>query len=640
MPTSSLLFRLLATIAGAGRAREQARALTELVDHGRLEALAVWSLHQGRLELLEAKGFPTPLDTLVQHPLSPLWAAIQERSDRPVDPRTLGLESASGAWHLLPLLGRDNRAVGALLAAGEDLGDLEPLRRPFALALERQLHQEAWAVRAQLYDALVELVADGVIAATPDGEVLSFNPALQRLTGWSRDDIERYGWTHLVYANAEQRRNAQQAIAALMLGAPSEGVERELTRKDGSTFKAQIWSRLCTHPSGFAPAMLGVIRSSATARSRQQDEQVDRLAASIAHEFNNLLAAIMGHADLITLHPLPEQVHHHAATIVRSATRGAAITRQILAFSGSTPCHPEPVCPGELVRQVLDLLQPQWPEQIALYVERASSLPLVEIDPGAIQQVLVNLLRNAQSVATNNVIISITQAPLPGSVRYRAPSLKRSTPLVRIRIQDDGPGFSAEALEHLFTPFFSERAQGHGVGLPAVRGIIATHGGAIDVRNEGGAQVDVYLPVSQRPELVLPALHPSDGADRTVWVIDDEPAILEFSQIALATIGFEVHVFDGVRSLRRALTEGAPFPDLVVLDITMDEGGGPAARALLEEAGCDAPVLWTTGHPPSSVVLPDGAYILRKPYTGATLGRTAIQILNAVEEDRPTEAPP
>lgn len=632
MPASSSLFRILSGIAGAWTARDQARELGRLVDEGSLAALVVWCNGGGPLTQLHATaGLPVEvLDVLAHGTASPVRAVLHDCGDRGLESPPPELLAIAPVWTVLVLAGRAGNAVGALLVGseGDGLDGLEHLREPFALALERQLAQEAAVVRARLFEDLAGLVADGVIVATVDGEILLFNDAMESLSGWSIEEVRQHGWTTLAYPDPVERAEAQRAIAALTLGTPSKGVVREIARKDGTSFAARVWSRLEATPSGLAPLMLGVFRSTASERARMQavwaasQSQVERLATGVAHEFNNLLAAIMGHADLIALYDVPEAARGHARTIVESATRGATISAQILALSGSAPTRPRPTDIGALLAEVVELVRPRLPDGIRVALAVEGPLPLVEADPGQIQQVLINLLTNALRVAVAEVRLLASTSSLPAQTRFRSPALDARQAVVRVRVRDDGPGFSADALEHLFTPFYSERTGGHGIGLPAVRGLVASHGGAVDVHNDGGAVVDVYLPASDRPELALPSLQPDAGAGTTVWLVDDESAVLEFSRIALEAQGFTVRVFHSVRTALAAIRGGEPLPDVAVLDVVMPEGGGPAVYQALEEAGHAGSVLWTSGHAPSDVDLPGSAsFFLRKPYTGRTLAR-------------------
>lgn len=479
--------------------------------------------------------------------------------------------------------------------------DLEELADVLAGVYHRVTVGEREETFAQLFEALVDRVSDGIILATPDGEVLVYNATLERMTGWTHDDVRRQGWTNLVYADSAARAEAQQAIAALTRGVPSDGIERDLRRSDGTSFRGRIWSHVVPR-AGRSPLLLGVIRSVAAERTTGPavvDEH--RVASRLAHEFSNLLAAIIGHADVIEQRTTDEALRHHAETIVESALRGGRLARGVLAHEEASSIRTESVDVERLVTSVLDLTRATWPDGVELSITSAPGLPPAKVDSGAIQQVLLNLIGNALSVVGGQGRIEIDlalRAP-PASVSFA--TVESDTEMVAIRVRDDGPGFSTEALDHLFTPMFSERPDGHGLGLAAVRGIVATHEGAIDVFNDDGAVIDLFVPVSRRPQSLV-----ADGA-RRVWVVDPAHQVLEFARISLVGAGF---LMEGHQAVDEVIQTDARPPDVLVV--------ATEARPHLAD--------WLAERPSVRVVWV-GAQ-LQPPYTGRGLVR-AVESVDA-----------
>ncbi|MEZ4317894.1 MAG: ATP-binding protein [Myxococcota bacterium] len=640
--------QVLVHLAAAATARQVAESLAGWVVSGQLQAIAVWTLdgRTGPLRPLHAEGVDASIlewKVLPGTQQSPLWRAIESGEDLVLTEVSEKL-AATGVphWRVVLLRGKAGNAVGVALCGleGEEAPEhSETVFHTAGLALERAQHADRHAVFAGLFAHVAELTRDGVITATPDGAILAYNPALEKLAGWTPEEVRTHGWTNLVYPDPVVRDDLQRGIVALMMGTPSEGVVRTLACKDGTQLNAAIWSRLVPHPSGFPPAMIGVLRdvtSDRVARRRaiweESHAQLGRLAGGIAHEFNNLLAAVMGHAEIVALLATDESIRSHADTIVRSAERGAELSTQLLAFSGSGNTRTDPVSIPSIVGQVAELFRARLLPGVTLDVSVTPGLPPIEADAGQIHQVLMNLLGNALDAVgpSGTLTLAADLAPIPEAVRYRSPHAPGpDDALVRLRLRDDGPGFSADALANLFVPFYSGKAQGHGVGLPAVRGIVGAHGGAIDVWNDSGAVIDVYLPVSTRPELTLPALlHDSPGHGEHVWLVDDQPAVLEFSTISLESRGYAVRGFATVAALREALTRDFEPPGVVVLDVVMPDGGGPAALEALTDAGLAPAVVWTSGHTPDHVELPEDAAFLQKPYTGADLASVVNRALS------------
>lgn len=588
------------------------------VTRGEVERVGLWCADGARKRRLCTVGLPA--DWSLPPPPADPWLRLGRDGmvalpDRPAD-RLHALRDGDGAF------------VGAVL-----LPDDGPTDRAEALglALARALAADEVLLRSRLLEALVELVRDGVLVVNADGDLLAYSPSLEAVTGWTVADVRRHGWTNLVYSDPAVRAEVQRGIAALLRGWPSEGQVRTLSRKDGAEVRVAIWSRAVPDPAGGSPALLGVMRDVTTdedARRRTAREeglaQLGRIAGRIAHEYNNLLCAVMGHAELIEQTPeLPEIVAKRAGTIVRSARRGAHLSSRLLAFTGASRPRPVAVDVAEVVQQVRDLYGPRLPHGVSITVQAARGC--AEVDPTQLQQAVMNLLVNgAESmVHGGELVVGVREAPLPTEVRYLAPDAPPAgTPMIEIRVTDQGPGFTAHALQHLFEPFFTEKRDGHGMGLPAVRGMLAVHGGAADVQNGApptGAVVTLWLPRSLRPELRLTAGPPARIAAR-VWLLDDQEPVLEFSRVALVAAGASVEAFAGAVPLlaAAAATPAGERPDVLVLDVQLADGDGPSTLRALRALGFDAPVVWTTGHTPETVTIPPGT-VLRKPYTGADL---------------------
>lgn len=183
---------------------------------------------------------------------------------------------------------------------------LDPALPLLEAAVRRVREREADARDAALLRAAMPVIADGLMLVSTDGVVHHYSPSMEQLVGWTIEDVRAHGWTTLVYEDEEERASALEAIAALVMGQPSEGTRRKLTRKDGTRITAAMWSRVVADPLGGAPWLLGVMRDV----SREDAEQIEvirsegrsrlgRLSRFVAHDFNNLLCAIVGHAELL-----------------------------------------------------------------------------------------------------------------------------------------------------------------------------------------------------------------------------------------------------------------------------------------------------------------------------------------------------
>jgi signal transduction histidine kinase len=228
---------------------------------------------------------------------------------------------------------------------------------------------------------------------------------------------------------------------------------------------------------------------------------VGELAANVAHEVNNVLTVVMGQAQLLLIGPLPDDARERVQKLYSEASQAARIVQSLLHFSRSHPIARRPVGLSELINRVLDLMRYRLQSnQIRLHVE-LEAVPSVEGDAAQLQQVLFNLIQNAQQ--------AITQASGRGSLTVRLRAIRRAgdqsegrgheLDVALIEIEDSGPGIRPEVLTHLFDPFFTTKpsGEGAGLGLSLAREIVEAHGGRIWAENRppGGALFCVELPL-------------------------------------------------------------------------------------------------------------------------------------------------
>ena len=643
-PPPTPLLTALERLVSASGVREVVEAIGDWCDLGLCDGIALWRLDAERDTLRVAGSRGVDEELLAawragsRRAVSPLWGVLVRREAHALDLASMPLALAAalrGAkadhWLAVPLFGPEGEELGAAVAGFREVPAPALPWEAAGAALSRAMAFDHARWRGTWFDALAKLTNDGVILATSDGDVLAYNRALQQHTGWSLDDVRTHGWTHLVYPDPEVRSDLLRAIAALVQGQPSRGVVRPMTRKDGTTVQTSVWSHVLPNPTGEAPGLLGVMRDvsaeQARERARARDEsltRLGRLAGGVAHEFNNLLGAIMGHAELLQASSDHPVVQRRASTILTSSQRGAKLSRQLLAFSGTTRFQTRSMSPTALIRDAVELVRPAARDEVTLELTTDASLAAIEADAPQLQHALTNLLTNAEQAATHHVTIDVRAAVLPADVSFRAHNTAPpGTGMCRIRIHDDGDGFTPDALAHLFEPFFTSRPGGHGLGLPAVRGIIGTHRGAIHIHNRVGAIVDVYLAFSDRPELTLrrPQEGDTDVGTGTVWLIDDETALLEFSRISLEVQGYSVGAFASSQAALDAVDTAPALPDLLVVDVVMPTMNGPELVAALQSRGVMCPVLYTSGYSPEEADMGgDPSGFLQKPFTGAELG--------------------
>jgi signal transduction histidine kinase/ActR/RegA family two-component response regulator len=387
-------------------------------------------------------------------------------------------------------------------------------------------------------------------------------------------------------------------------------------------------------------------RRAAEARLQQSQkmEAIGRLAGGVAHDFNNLLAVITGHCELLQRDlQLPRAGHPRVAQIRRAAERAAELTHQLLAFSRKQVLAPRIVALNGIVTQVEPMLRRLIGEDIQLVMRLADDLGNVRVDPGQLEQVIVNLAVNARDAMptggqltfeTTNVELAKTPTELES----------RPGPYVMLAASDTGCGMDAETRAHIFEPFFTTKDQGKGtgLGLATVYGIIDQSGGLITVDSEPGrgARFEIYLPQVEDAGRAAPALYdpaavdhaPEGGTETILLVEDDEPLRALLTEI-LCRGGYTVLA---CAAAEEALETGERHPgtiDLLLTDVVIPRMSGRLVAERLAERRPDMRILYISGYTDDKIVhhgvQQSATHFLSKPFSpDVVLGRIR-QVLSA-----------
>lgn len=370
-------------------------------------------------------------------------------------------------------------------------------------------------------------------------------------------------------------------------------------------------------------------------------EALGRLAGSIAHEFNNLLTGIAGNVELMSLDiSAADPLRGRLREVRRATERGAALTRQLLAFSRRQVLSPRTIDLNEVIDRLHFMIERVLGENVKLDLICARDLGPIEADPGQAEQILVNLVAHARdALSAGGMVTLVTEnvALDERSCRQR-PGL-RPGPHVRLRVRDSGRGLPPEALQRLFEPFFSATAggRGAGLGLATVYGIVRQHGGHIEASSElgWGTTVDVYFPRAPgaASPLSLPtAQHHPLGRGETILVAEDEPVVRQVTCRLLERLGYHViEAAQGAEALRLA-KEHPGAVDLLLTDVVMPYMNGRELADRLRILQPEMRVLFMSGHP-DDVILEHGVNeerigFLAKPYTPETLASSIRRALD------------
>ena len=369
-------------------------------------------------------------------------------------------------------------------------------------------------------------------------------------------------------------------------------------------------------------------RLEAQLHQAQKMESVGRLAGGVAHDFNNMLAVILGHAELALIKIGPEQPFHADLEEIRKAAeRSANLTRQLLAFARKQTITPKVLDLNETVEGMLKMLRILIGEDIDLAWLPGKGAGPVKVDPSQIDQILANLCVNARDAIAGVGRITIETNTTTFDEGYHSHHLDfEPREYVQLIVSDNGCGMDKETLANVFEPFFTtkEEGKGTGLGLATVYGIVKQNKGFINVYSKPGkgTTFTIYLPrhegVAQVQEEGAAEL--ALGGHETILLVEDEPAILNIARMMLLRLGYTVLAASSPREASRLAEEYASSKiHLLVTDVVMPDMNGPDLARNLVSVYPHLKSLFISGYTADVVahygVLDKGVHFIRKPFS-------------------------
>ncbi len=374
----------------------------------------------------------------------------------------------------------------------------------------------------------------------------------------------------------------------------------------------------------------------------QKLESLGLLAGGFAHDFNNILTAILGYADLaLRGMSLDAPEHGHLDEIRSAAHRAADLCRQMLAYSGRGRLVVEPVDVSGLVADMTPSLGISISSKIALQYRLADDLPAVDADATQVREIVMNLILNAsEAIGDRPGVVTVTTGTMECDATYLASALPEggATPgaYVYLDVSDTGCGMPPDTLARMFDPFFSTKLTNRGLGLAAVLGIVRGHGGAIRVESTPGEGSAFRVLLKAAPQVARPVPKESVAArgwrgSGTILVVDDEEVVRSLAKAMLERLGFTVVLAaDGVEALDvvRARPGGITC---VLLDLMMPRMGGRETLEALRRISPDLPVILSSGYERQHVEAQFAGLALtgfiQKPYQWASLSEAVRQAI-------------
>jgi PAS domain S-box-containing protein len=485
---------------------------------------------------------------------------------------------------------------------------------------------------------------NAIVAVDAMGRIGYANPQVEATFGYARAELIGRAVETLLPERLHDRHRGHRTSFVQHPVARPMGIGLDLAgrRKDGREFPVEIsLSPVASEAGQWIFATIVDISARKVAEQEllqaQKMESIGRLAGGIAHDFNNMLSAIRGFADLLVedleTEPMPPtaELQHSVQAIRGAADRAAALTAQLLAFSRRQVLAVSPLNLGIAVRSVEPMLRRLIGEHIGLELRTDPGTGTIRADPGQIDQILINLAINARDAMPHGGRLVIET----GNVAFDQPYAMEHRDLepgeyVMLSVADTGVGMDRETRDHIFEPFYTtkEKGQGTGLGLATIYGVVRQSGGHIWLYSEPGqgTTFKLYFPrVELTQEEVQPPMAPEPrSASGTVLVVEDEPAVREYTSRVLERRGFRVvAVADAAEAL--AWLERGEELDALVADVVMPGMSGTELVQQVIDRGRRIGVVLASGYTEDNLDLSDllaqGAIFVTKPVTPLDLGR-------------------
>jgi len=521
------------------------------------------------------------------------------------------------------------------------------------IGLKREREEEAekrLRESEERYRSLFGKASEGISIMSPDGKIIEVNESFARMHGYGTGELLRLSIDDLCAPEAAEL--IPERMRRLLAG-ENLAIQVDHHHKDGHVLSLEVsanWISIggepfiqCFHRDVTDQKRAEAEREKLRLQLQQamKMEAVGRLAGGVAHDFNNLLTVISGYSELLLQKIGKEStMYGEVEEIKRAGERAASLTQQLLAFSRKQIIEPKVLRLGSLVAEMHKMLTRLIGEDIALQATTGKSLGSVKVDPGQIEQILMNLVVNARDAMPDGGKIGIETANVDLDEGYCSmhPYVKPGR-FVMLAVSDTGTGMSEEVKAHIFEPFFTtkEKGSGTGLGLATTYGAVHQAGGSIEVYSEVGigTTFKIYLPRVEEPVIGpvkddLPADLP--GGTETVLIVEDEGMLRNLCVQILEQLGYRVlQARDGFEAIAEVQGYGDRI-DLLLTDVVMPGMNGSELAAQMVAHNPGMKVLFTSGYTEDVIshhgVLAEGVSFIGKPYTPLALARKIRGVLD------------
>ncbi len=513
---------------------------------------------------------------------------------------------------------------------GDEVQFVMAVASALALAVERSRNESELHKLA----AFTQLNPNPALELARDGTVTYLNEAAQRLA----DSMEAEHLREILPTDI-----AQQVETCLATGESRTGIQ---TRVRGRTLS------LALHPvtaNGvvhcYVEDITGRLSLENQLRQSQKMESVGQLAAGVAHDFNNMLTIIQGHAGIVMGRPgLASEVRDSLQAINFASERAAGLTRQLLMFSRKSVMQSKPLNLCEVVANMSKMLHRLLGEPITLEFTPPPELPVVRADAGMIEQVVMNLAVNARDAMPKGGVLTISLSPIHLTEEYVLLHPEaRAGRFVCLRVTDTGCGMDKQTASRIFEPFFTtkEVGKGTGLGLATVYGIVKQHEGWIEVVSEPGkgTTFSVLLPagneVAEAANATPVRSETVRGGSEGILVVEDEPVLRDMAHLILEQGGYRIYEAANGREALEVWDRHKEKIHLLFTDMVMPEGvSGVELAEKLRGERANLKIVFASGYTVDDISTEflarnNHARFLQKPYTGLGLAQMIREALDA-----------
>jgi len=523
-----------------------------------------------------------------------------------------------------------------------------------ALAFDRRIQAHREMLLEKKYKNLFSKIEDVVFISTPEGKFLEINNAGVKLLGYnSIEEVLNLNIEKDLYFNPKKRSEYQKLMK---IHGHIKNYEITLKRKDANKVIVMETATVVRNDEGTIVAYQGIWHDITETRQLEQQlaqsqkiESIGQLAGGVAHDFNNILTAIRGYAELIRLRmEESDQNYKGVQNIIEGSNRAGKLIKNLLAFSRQQMIEPKIININTVISDLHSMLSRLIRQDINLKLNLSKDLHNIQADPTQIQQVIVNLVVNAnhaikmdKSRSKQKSIQIFTDETNLTDEHDDGQSLNQNGKYILMAVEDTGIGIEKSIQNKIFEPFYSTKKEGEGsgLGLSTVYGIVKQNNGVIRIESEPGVGsiFEIYWPVTMEEQLNKASIESKiqiRKTNETILVVEDDPGVREWISEALQSLGYKVfEAEDGEKALDMAVNDNLIDKiDLLISDIVMPSMNGEELAENIKAIKPSIKIILCSGYSQSRVSFGEKTAqykypFLTKPFTIKELEKTIRSVL-------------